>query len=75
VLRRRLGACLIEQRRYAAAETHLKDSLQVRVDQRGTSGERATEALRRLIDLYETWGKPDSDSTYRQRLAAATTSE
>jgi hypothetical protein len=52
VLRRRLGACLIEQRRYAAAE-----------------------ALRPLIDLYDTWGKPDSASTYQQRLAVPTTSE
>ena len=74
-IRRQLGACLIEQRRYAAAETHLKGGLQVLVDQRGASDEHATEALRHLIDLYEAWGKPDSASTYRQRLATATSSE
>jgi hypothetical protein len=30
---------------------------------------RLTEALRRLVQLYEAWGKPDQAAQWRQQLA------
>ena len=36
---------------------------------------RPTEALKRLVDLYTAWGKPDEAARWQQKLDAATASE
>jgi hypothetical protein len=62
-----LGENLTEQKRYPEAEPFLVEShhiLNARFSQRDP---RTKEALRRLITLYEDWGKPDAASEYRNK--------
>jgi hypothetical protein len=70
-----LGASLLGQKRYAEAEPLLlagyegmkqreaKIPAQVKV--------RLTEALERLVQLYDAWGKPEQAKEWRQKLEAA----
>ena len=69
--RSRLGACLTVQDRYAQAEAHLTQSLAVLKNKRGASDEYTQETMRRLVALYEAWGKSGAASAYQQRLADA----
>jgi serine/threonine-protein kinase len=66
-----LGACLARQKRYPEAEPLLLgvyDDLQRTAPGRGP---RAPKTLKRLVDLYEAWGKPDKAAEYRALLEAA----
>jgi hypothetical protein len=62
-----IGACLIELGRYEAAEPLLLESL---ADlQRGVGRQETAQAtLRRIIDLYGRWGKPQRAEPYRVQL-------
>jgi serine/threonine protein kinase/Flp pilus assembly protein TadD len=63
-----LGECLTTQKRHAEAEELLLTSYQ---DLKATQGEqnpRTVEALQRVIELYDAWGKLDQTARFRQLL-------
>ncbi|MGH7573691.1 MAG: tetratricopeptide repeat protein [Longimicrobiales bacterium] len=62
-----LGACLAAQGRYDEAERLLLASLEA-LHEHGRQGGRAT--LRRLVRLYESWGRADRAAGHRAALAA-----
>ena len=65
-----LGAALVEQRRYAEAETLLLDAWR---ELEASSGARASEnqtTLTRRVDLYAPWEKPEKAADYRTLLAS-----
>ena len=71
-----LGASLAGQKNYADAEPLLLQSCQG-LQQRQASlppilnaPRRITEALERLVQLYDAWGKPAQATEWKQKLAA-----
>jgi hypothetical protein len=62
-----LGAALLAQRRYEEAETVL---LEAEHDLAASSAlqRELTVTIRRLVDLYDAWGRGDKAAAYRQRL-------
>jgi tetratricopeptide (TPR) repeat protein/tRNA A-37 threonylcarbamoyl transferase component Bud32 len=66
-----LGRSLAGQKKYADAEPLLlqgHEGLQQRQDQIPAKGKvRLTEALDRLVQLYEDWGKPEDAARWRAR--------
>jgi eukaryotic-like serine/threonine-protein kinase len=70
-----LGASLAGQKNYADAEPLLMESCQG-LQQRQASlsphlnaTRRITESLERLVQLYDTWGKPAQTAEWKQKLA------
>ena len=66
-----LGECLTPQRRYAEAEPLLLRSYATIKNVQGEHGSSTLEAARRLMTLYQSWGKPDEASRYQEALAPA----
>jgi tetratricopeptide (TPR) repeat protein len=71
-----LGACLLGQKKYAEAEQLLlKGYAELREHQERIPASfrraRLTEALKRLVRLYEETGKPDEAAKWRAELEAA----
>lgn len=66
-----LGACLTETGRFAEAEPLLIDSHATLREQRGPDDGATQSARRRIVRLYETWGKSELASEY----ASATTTD
>ena len=71
-----LGAALLEQKNYAAAEKQLVSGyrgMKQREAKMPLAARKArlTKALERLVKLYESWGKPDQAATWRTELEAA----
>jgi hypothetical protein len=71
-----LGGALLGQQRYDEAEPLLRqgcDGLyQRRADIPPTGRPRLTEAIQRLVQLYEVQGKMDEADPWRRKLEAAT---
>ena len=67
----RLGQALMDQQRWAEAEALLLESSAVVVDRTGPSAFFAVEALARLVQLYDGWGKPIEAAPHRARLTRA----
>jgi tetratricopeptide (TPR) repeat protein len=69
-----LGGALLGRERYAEAEPLLRqgyEGMKRREAQIPTDGRpRLTEALERLVRLYEAWGKPDEAARWRKELGA-----
>ncbi len=65
-----LGECLTRQGKFEDAERLLLESYAVLQAERGASGPRTLDAVRRIIKLYHLWGKPDEGAQWRQKLAA-----
>jgi serine/threonine protein kinase/tetratricopeptide (TPR) repeat protein len=67
-----LGGALLGQQKYADAEpllTHGYDGMKQREAKIPPQGKsRLTEALDRLVQLYDTWGKPDQAQKWRAEL-------
>jgi serine/threonine protein kinase len=68
-----LGACLVAQRRYAAAEPLLLDAHEVLQRREATIPRsyreiRLTDARKRLVQLYESWDKPEKANEWRAKL-------
>ena len=63
-----LGVCLMEAGEYAQAAVELEAALAVydHTPTKATDARRQT--LRRLVDLFDRWGKPEQGRTYRDRL-------
>jgi hypothetical protein len=70
-----LGGALTSQQKYAEAEPLLLQGYQGMKERQAKIPEPAkralTEALERLVQLYEAWGKPDEAVRWRQELEAA----
>jgi serine/threonine protein kinase len=63
-----LGECLTTQGRYAEAEPLLLQSYESLKSSQGATNPRTHLALRRLITLYNDWGKHDTANIYKNRL-------
>jgi tetratricopeptide (TPR) repeat protein len=67
-----LGAALLEQKNYAAAEPLLLAGFeglnQRKAQLTAASQGRITEVLNRIVKLYDAWGKPDQAAVWRKRL-------
>jgi tetratricopeptide (TPR) repeat protein len=72
-----LGAALLGQQKYAEAESHLVQGCQglkkwekaLGHKHHGSSiKDRLSEALERLVQLYDAWDKPDEAAKWRQEL-------
>jgi tetratricopeptide (TPR) repeat protein len=63
-----LGECLTTQGRYDEAEPLLLQSYESLKSSQGATNPRTRLALRRLVALYDDWGKPDTANAYRDKL-------
>ncbi|HEY3246090.1 MAG TPA: tetratricopeptide repeat protein, partial [Phycisphaerae bacterium] len=66
-----LVECLVRQGRLDDAERRLLQSHKVISEQCVPGGKSVREAVQRLVDLYQAWGKPDKAEDYRSLLSAA----
>jgi tetratricopeptide (TPR) repeat protein len=67
-----LGGCLTTAKRYADAEPLLLASYPIIKGNFGDNHPRTQVALRRLVDLYDAWGKPAKAKQYRAMLVPPT---
>ena len=63
-----IGGCLIAGRRYGEAEPLLLESYPVIQAAFGSSHNRTISILRRLVELYNAWGKPQKAAPYAALL-------
>jgi serine/threonine protein kinase/tetratricopeptide (TPR) repeat protein len=63
-----LGSCLTKLQRYEEAEPLLIEGFLSIKASRGPADERVQAALRRLVALYDAWGKPDEAAEWRAKL-------
>jgi serine/threonine protein kinase/tetratricopeptide (TPR) repeat protein len=63
-----LGGYLIKAEKYEEAEPLLVESYGIIRNQFGPSHPRTTSALRRIITLYRSWGKPEKAAEYGRLL-------
>jgi tetratricopeptide (TPR) repeat protein len=61
-----LGACLTALRRYPEAEALLLHAQEALLGSLGPGHERTLEARRRLVGLYEAWGRPRLADPFRE---------
>ena len=70
-----LGGSLLGQKHYAAAEPLLLsgyEGMKAREAKIPPAGNpRLSEALERLVQLYDAWGKPEQAAAWRKRLQEA----
>lgn len=64
-----LGACLTKPGRYFEAEPLVLEGFELLRDGLGPRDRMTQAALRRVIRLYETWGKPELETRYKALLA------
>jgi len=60
-----LGECLTTQKRFSEAEPILIESYTMLNSHLGQHDPRTVEALRRLVNLYQDWSKPEQAEQYR----------
>ena len=75
-----LGASLAGQDKFTEAEPLLLDAYNQMKDNAETipnqyRDERIREALERIVNLYESWGKPDEAAKYRALLPSGMANE
>lgn len=63
------GACLVGLGRHAEAEPLLLESYPVLEAERGADSVYARDALRRIVELYQAWGRPEKAEAYRILMA------
>jgi tetratricopeptide (TPR) repeat protein len=72
--RNRLGGALLGQKKYAAAEPLLVEGYEGmkarEAEIPAQFKKRVTAAAERIIQLYDSWGKPDQAAEWRKRLQA-----
>lgn len=66
-----LGECMTTQKRYAEAEPLLLRSYATIKTVQGDRGTGTLEAARRLVSLYQSWGKPNEAARYQLLLPLA----
>ncbi|MCH8964138.1 MAG: serine/threonine protein kinase [Planctomycetes bacterium] len=64
------GFCLLKLERYEEAEPLFLESYEAFTTAGGDSSTGAQSALRRLVELYDAWAKPDDAAKYRALLAS-----
>ena len=62
-----LGAVLVRQSRFSEAETEATEAFENYLDDRLVSDRVLEKARGVIVDLYETWGKPELASAWRDR--------
>ena len=63
--RSNLGACLVKLKRYSEAEEQLLAGYAGLKAALGERHAQTQKAVSRLIELYESWGKPEKANPYR----------
>jgi len=61
-----LGSCLTAERRFREAEPLLLHGFEGLKAARGEGHELTVDARRRLVALYEVWGRPDRAAAWRR---------
>jgi non-specific serine/threonine protein kinase/serine/threonine-protein kinase len=61
-----LGGCLTKSGDFSQAEKLLLESFEIIKNQFGVDHPRTRSARRRVISLYEAWGKPDKAAEYKK---------
>lgn len=64
-----LGDCLVKLGHYEEAEPLLTESYDEMKTQRDIYDRYVLEALQRVIELYDSWDKPDKAAEYRAMRA------
>lgn len=64
-----LGGCLVADHQYVAAEPLLLESYPIIRSRFGDSHNRTQVAARRIVDLYNGWGKPEKAARYAAMLS------
>ena len=59
------GGCLLEMKRYAEAEPWVLAGFETMQAALGDDHRRTRSSARRIVDLYEEWGKPSKADPYR----------
>jgi tetratricopeptide (TPR) repeat protein len=67
-IRSKYSVCLVNLRKFDEAEKQLLIALPILRDTAGDKDEMTQKAIRRLIELYREWGKPDQAAKYRALL-------
>jgi serine/threonine-protein kinase len=70
-----LGACLAALGRYGEAEPLLVGSYPVLLAELGAGEPRVESARRRVIELYDAWGRPQEGLRFRRRYPGPTDTE
>ncbi|UCE60063.1 MAG: tetratricopeptide repeat protein [Phycisphaerales bacterium] len=65
-----LGACLVELQRFDEAEVRLLEGYTAIHDRGGKQFAATHAALKRIVALYEAWGKPDEAAKWQAELRA-----
>ena len=63
-----LGGCLTSSQRYSEAEQLVVESYEIIKLKYGEKSKTTLEALERIINLYDAWGKPEKAAEYRALL-------
>ena len=63
-----LGGCLSKLRKYSQAEKLVVEGYSIVKKQFGASHRRTQAALKRIIELYEAWEKPEKAAMYKAKL-------
>jgi hypothetical protein len=69
-----LGSSFLSQRKFAQAESLLVSSYEGMLQRAATAPESrpaAEEAGKRIVQLYQSWGRPDKAAEWTQRLRRA----
>ena len=66
---RALGGCLTVGQRYREAEPLLVESYPIIKAKTGERSRETRKALKRVLALYEAWGKPEKAARYRADMA------
>jgi serine/threonine protein kinase/Tfp pilus assembly protein PilF len=70
-----LGECLITQKRYGEAEPFLLESYASLKTVQGEQSPPTREAARRLVTLYQFWGKPEKAARYQAAVSHPATTQ
>jgi hypothetical protein len=64
-----LGECLTKLARFTEAEALLVESANTMLDKYAATKSHKTEAIQRVVDLYETWDTAEPDQGYDAKAA------
>ena len=70
-----LGECLTTEKKYAEAEPLLSESYATLKTVQGDQSPLTQEAARRLVTLYQSWGKPEEAARYRAAAAQSSSKQ
>lgn len=70
-----LGECLTTEKKYVDAEPLLSESYSTLKSVQGEQSPLTREAARRLVTLYQSWGKPEEAVRYRDAAAQSSSEQ